>query len=81
MRVVGIVDPLPHWGSVFEENSFYRAPEVNACARCPQQRYATGEQGKVQGRDRLEVVEGSCRYRAHRDQYSGKIRFIDNPGV
>ena len=30
------------------------------CAWCPQQRYATGEPGKSQGRDRVGIVEGSC---------------------
>ena len=33
-------------------------------AGCPQQRYATGEPGKVQGRDRVGIVEGSRWYQA-----------------
>ena len=28
------------------------------CAGCPQQRYTTGEPGKVQGRDRVGILEG-----------------------
>ena len=35
-----------------------------ACAGCPKQRYATGEAGKGQGRDRVGIVQGSCGYRA-----------------
>ena len=30
----------------------------------PQQRYATGEPGKVYGRDDVGIIEGSCWYRA-----------------
>ena len=30
----------------------------------PQQRCATGEPGKVQGQDRVGIVEGQCGYRA-----------------
>ena len=44
--------------------------------RCPEQRYATGEPGKIQGPDcRVLWIPGP------RGQYSGKIRFIDKPGV
>ena len=32
--------------------------------RVPQQRHATEEPGKVQGRDRVGIVERSCGYRA-----------------
>ena len=45
------------------------------------QQYATGEPGKVQGRDRVGIVEGFCGYRARAGQYSGKIWIIDNSGV
>ena len=46
----------------------------------PQQRYATGEPGKVQGRDRVVIVEGSSKYRAR-----GSV-FVENslyqkPGI
>ena len=71
---------LPHWGSVPTENSFYRAPvgkrAQETCAGCPQQRNATGKPGKLQSRDRVGIVEGSCGY-----WYSGKIRFIEKSWV
>ena len=39
VRVVGIVPPLPHWGPVPGENSFYRAPvgkwAQETCPGCP----------------------------------------------
>ena len=76
--------PLPRGGSVFGENSFYRAPAgrwaQKACAGCPQQRYITGEPGKVQGRDRVGIVEGSCGYRARRVSIRGKFFLSRNPG-
>ena len=85
VRVVGLLPPLPHGMSVSGRNSFYRAPggtwAQETCVGCPQQRYAMGEPGKVQGLDRVEIIEGSCGYRGPRDQYSGKIRFIEKPGV
>ena len=47
-------------GSVFGENSFYRAQDDGLAqqtyAGCHQQRYTTGEPGKVQGRDRVGIV-------------------------
>ena len=56
VRVVGIVTPFAPrggGGSVFRE-TFYRAKGSKwvqeTCAGCPQQRYATGELGNVQGR-------------------------------
>ena len=39
-----------------------------------------GEPGKVQGRDRVEIVEGSCGYRTRGVSIPGKIRFIEKPG-
>ena len=49
-----------HGGSIPRENSFYRVPGGNwaqeICAECPQQRYVTGEPGKVQGRDRVGIL-------------------------
>ena len=39
----------------------------------PQQRYATGEPGQVQGRDRVGIVEGTCGYRAHGVSIRGKF--------
>ena len=70
VRVVGIIDSLPHVGegSVFGENSIYRAPGCKwaqeTFAGCPQQRHVTGEPGKVQGRDRVGIEEWSCGYRS-----------------
>ena len=64
-------------GSVFGENSFYRAPggkwAQETCAGCPQQRHATGEPSKVQDRDRVRIVEGSCGYWAHVVSIRGKF--------
>ena len=45
----------------------------------PQQRYATGEPGKVQGRNRVGIVVQWVA--SPRGQYSGKIRFIEKPGL
>ena len=57
VRVVRIIDPLPHRESVFGENSIYRDP---GCKWAPnQQRYDTGEPGKVQGQDRVGIADGS----------------------
>ena len=39
----------------------------------PQQRYATGEPVKVQGRDREGIVEGSCGYRTRGVSLQGKF--------
>ena len=62
----GYCCPLCPMGSIFGENSFYRAPgskwAQEICVECPQQRRATEEPGKVQGRDRVGIVEGSCGY-------------------
>ena len=45
----------------------------DTCAGCPQQRYATGEPGKVQGRDRVGIIEVSCGYRARWVSVRGKF--------
>ena len=67
------------------ENSFCRAPggkwAQETCAECPQQRYAPGESGKVQGRDREGIVEGFLWVPGPWGQCSGKIRFIEKPAV
>ena len=84
MRVVAIVAPVAPRGSVFGENSFYRAPAGKStqqtCAGRPQLRYATGEPGKVQGRDRVVIVQGFCGYRARRVSIRGTFVLSRNPG-
>ena len=50
------------------------------CAWCPQQRYATGEPGKVQGRDRVGIVEGSWGTGPAGSVFGG-THFIEKPGV
>ena len=66
---VYIVAPFAPLGPVTRENWFYRAPgrkwAHEPCGGCPQHRYVTGEPGKLQGRDRMRIVEKSCGYRAH----------------
>ena len=63
VRVVDIVVPFAPRGSLFGENSFYRASGVKwaqgTCAGFPKQRHHTGKPGKMQGRDRVGIVEGS----------------------
>ena len=58
------------------KNSFYRAQggkwAQETCGGCPKQRYATGEPGKVQGRDSVDTV----RVPGPWGQYLEKIRFI-----
>ena len=68
VRVMCIVAPFAPRGIGTRGNSFYRAPvgkwAQETYAGCAQERYATGEPGKVQGRDRVGIVEGFCGYRA-----------------
>ena len=63
VRVVGIVAPFTPLGVGIRGKFVLTIPRgkwaQETCAMCPQQRYATGEPGKVQGPDRLGVVEGS----------------------
>ena len=77
------LSPLPRGGSVFGENPFYRAPAgrwaQETCAGGPKQRYITGEPGKVQRRDRVGIVEGSCEYRARGVSIRGKFVLSKNP--
>ena len=83
VRVVGIVANFAPRGSVFGENSLYRALgdkwAQETCAGCPKQQYAMGEPGKVQGRDRVCIVERSCGCRTIYDQCSGKFVLSRNP--
>ena len=53
---------------------------METCAGCPQQRYATGEPGKVQGREHVGIVEGSCGYRARGVNIRGTFVLSRNPG-
>ena len=68
VRVVGIVALFAQRRPLPGTNSFYRALASKwaqtICSGCPQQRYAMGEPGKVQGQDRMGIVEGSFGYRA-----------------
>ena len=84
MRVVGIVVPFAPREMCIRGNSFYRATgekgAQETCVGCPQQRYATGEPGKVQGRERVGIVEGSCRYRSRRVGIQGRFVLSRNPG-
>ena len=53
---------------------------TRTCAECPQQRYVTGEPGKVQGRERVVIVEGHYGYRARRVSMRGKFVLSRNTG-
>ena len=46
---------------------------------CPQQQHATEEPGKVQGQDRVWIVEGSCVYLARGVSIRGKFVLSRNP--
>ena len=75
-QVVGIVVPFAPRGVSICGNTFYRAPGCTwaqeTCVGCPQQRYASGESGKVQGWDRVGIVEVSCGYWARGISILGK---------
>ena len=75
-----VLPSLPSEGSVFGENSFYRAPggklAQETCAGCTYQRYTTGEQGRIQGRDRVDIVEGPVGTGP-----AGKFVLLRNPGT
>ena len=51
-----------------------------ACAGCPKQRYAMGETDKVQGRDRVGIVERSYGYWARGVSIREKFILSRNPG-
>ena len=84
VHVVGIVASFAPRESVFGDTSFYRAPggkwAQETCAVYPQQRYAPGEPGKAQGRDRVGIVKSSCGYRARGVSVQGKFVLSRNPG-
>ena len=62
MRVVAIVARIAPRGSSIRGKFVLSSPRgysaKGTCTGCPQQRYATGEPGNVQGRDRVGFVEG-----------------------
>ena len=58
VRVVGIVASLPRGGSVFGKICFIEPQRVDGHKR-PVPGAPTGEPGKVQGRDRVDIAEGS----------------------
>ena len=80
-----ILISLPHRGSIFGENSFYRAPGCKlaqkTCGGCPKQckrlRRAKQSSGTVPCGD---CRRGLC-VSDPWGQYSGKIRFIETPEV
>ena len=64
--------------------SFYRAPggkwAQKTCAGCPQQRYAMGKPSKVQGWERVVIIEEFCGYRARGVSSRGKFVLSRNMG-
>ena len=83
VRVVGIVSPVAPRGSVFGKIRFIEQQGINGHRRLmpgAPQRYATGEPGKAQGRDRMGIVEGSREYRAYGVSIRGKFVLSRNPG-
>ena len=67
VRVVDIVAPF--------------TPQLQeTCAGCHQQRYTTGEPGKVQGWDRVGIVEWSLSYRARGVSIREKFVLSRNSG-
>ena len=90
VRIVGNVEPIAQrglgGGAVRGKIRFIEPQGVNGhrrpvtCAMCPKQRYATGEPGKAgtgQCGDCIRVLWVPDPW----GQYSGKIRFIEKPGV
>ena len=77
VRIVGILAPFDQGGVGTREESFYQVPggkwAQETCVVCPQQRYATGEPGIVQGRDHVGIVEGPCGYRTRGVSIWGKF--------
>ena len=82
VRVMGIVAPFAPRG-VSIRGKFVLSDikwAQKTCVRCPVQMYATGEPGKVQGRDRVGVVERSCGYQTRRVSVRGKFVLSKSPG-
>ena len=81
MRVVGIVAPFaPRCVSIRGKFVLSDKWAQETCAGCPEQMYATGEPGKVQGRDHVGIVGRSCGYRTRRVSVRGKVVLSKNPG-
>ena len=75
---MGIVAPFASRGVSIRGKFILSSPKT--CAGCPQQRYATAEPGKVQGRDRVGSVEGSFGYLARGVSVRGKFVLSRNAG-
>ena len=78
VQVVDIVDLFAgRGGAIFGENSFYRVQEgkwaQETCVGSPQQRYAMRVPGRVQERDHVGIIEGSCGYLASEVSIRGKL--------
>ena len=67
------------WLNVLGGIRFIEHQGVNG-HRCPRQRYASGEPGKAQGRDRVGIVEGSRGYRTRGVSIRGTFVLSRNPG-
>ena len=84
VRFVCIVAPLAPRGFSIRENfvlSRHRGyMGTGDLCECPQQRYTTGEPGKVQGWDRVGIVEGSCAYWARQVSIRKKFVLSRNTG-
>ena len=74
-----LLPPLPHGVQYSKNFFFYRAPG-GKWAGYPQQQYTTAEPGKVQGQDRMGIIERSCGYRARGVSVRGKFVLSRNPG-
>ena len=70
VQVVGIVALFAPLGVGTRGDFVFRAPGGKWAQ---EQRYATGEPGKLQSRDRVGIVEESCGYRARGVSIRGKF--------
>ena len=83
MRVVGIVAPFAPLGTVPGENRF-NEPRVEIGTedlfRVPLAAVRHEEPGKLQGRDRVWIVKGSCEFRVRGVSIRGKFVLSKNLG-
>ena len=84
MRVVGIVAPFAPMGAGTRGTFVLSTRGGNGPRRrvsgAPSSGtlgYATGEPGKLQSRDRVGIVEGSCGYRARGVSIRGKFHLAE----